>query len=64
MEKKKKQESWKNVDDYRNGKDQLRNAVIQHPDEDPKTSVYDYLKSKVNRQLWVIPYSQFKRGDK
>jgi hypothetical protein len=60
---KKREESWKNLEDYRKGKAQLKHAVLQHPDEDPKTSVYDYVKKNINRKLWVIPYSQFKRKD-
>jgi hypothetical protein len=61
MAKKHQEESWKNLDDYRKGKAQLQNAVLQHPEEDPKTSIFDYVKKNVNRKLWVIPYSQFKR---
>ena len=54
-------ESRKNYKRYIQGKDQLTNAVIQHPDEDAKTSVYDYMKGNVKRNLWVIPYDRFKR---
>jgi len=59
-----KDKSWKNVENYRKGKEPLANAVLQHPDEDPKTSIYDFMKKSINRKLWVIPYSQFKKGDK
>lgn len=59
-----KEKSWKNVENYRKGKEPLQNAVLQHPDEDPKTSVYDFMKKNIRRKLWVIPYSQFKKGDK
>ena len=54
-------ESRKNYKRYIQGKDQLKNAVIQHPDEDAKTSLYDYKKGNVKRNLWVIPYDRFKR---
>ena len=64
MMRKNRHDSWKNVDRYRHGKEQLKNAVLQHPDEDPKTSVYDFMKKNIRRKLWVIPYSEFKKGDK
>jgi hypothetical protein len=60
---KKKSESWQNLEDYRKGKEPLENAVVQHPDDDPKTSIYDFLKKSIKRKLWVIPYSRFKKGD-
>ena len=62
--KKERPESWKNLENYRKGKEQLKNAVLQHPEEDPKTSIYDFIKSETTRNLWVIPYSKFKKGDK
>jgi len=52
------------MEDYRKGKAQLKNAVVQHPDDDPKTSIYDYVKSNIKRKLWVIPYERFQKGDK
>lgn len=54
-------ESRKNYKKYIQGKDQLKNAVIQHPKEDPKSSIFDYVKGKVQRNFWVIPYDRFKR---
>jgi hypothetical protein len=62
--KKERPESWKNLENYRKGKEQLKNAVLQHPEEDPKTSIYDFIKRETKRNLWVIPYSRFKKGDK
>lgn len=59
--KKEKPESWKNAENYRKGKEQLKNAVLQHPEESEKTSIYDFVKKNIDRKLWVIPYSQFKR---
>ena len=61
MTKKHQEESWKNVEDYRKGKAQLKHAVVQHPEEDPKTSIFDYVKKNIDRKLWVIPYEKFKR---
>lgn len=60
----KKQESWKNQEQYRKGKSKLKHAVLQHPDDDPKTSIFDYLKRNTKRNLWVIPYERFIKGDK
>jgi hypothetical protein len=62
--KKSRPESWRNLENYRKGKEPLRNAVLQHPEEDPKTSIYDFIKRETRRKLWVIPYNQFKKGDK
>ncbi len=56
-----KDKSWENVRKYREGKEQLKNAILQHPDEDPKTSIYDFVKRNTIRKLWVIPFNQFKR---
>ena len=56
-----KPESWKNLENYRKGKEQLKNAIVQHPDDEPKTSIYDYVKKNINRKLWVIPFGKCKR---
>ena len=61
---KNQEKSWKNVENYRKGKEPLENAVLQHPDENPKTSIYDYVKKNIKRKLWVIPYDKFKKGDR
>jgi len=54
-------ESRKNYKRYIKGKEPLKNAAVQHPAEDPKTSVYDYLKGQVKRNFWVMPYDKFKK---
>lgn len=46
------------VKNYRAGKEPLRNAVLQHPEGN---AVYDYLKSKVQRNFWVIPYKDWQK---
>ncbi len=61
---KSKPESWKNLENYKKGKAELQNAILQHPEEDPKTSMYDFMKRNIKRRLWVKPYEQFKKGDK
>lgn len=55
-----KPESWSNVEKYRKGKARLENAVMQHPEDDPKTSIYDFVKRNIKRKLWVIPYDKLK----
>lgn len=60
-----KNNSQKNYENYRKGKSKLENAVLQHPEESTSNkSIYDFMKSKIKRTLWVIPYEQFKKGDK
>jgi hypothetical protein len=54
-------ESRRNYKKYIKGQEPLENAVIQHPDENEKTSIYDYVKGKVRRNFWVIPYDRFKK---
>jgi hypothetical protein len=50
-----KQESWKNLSDYRQGKDKLKNAILQHPEESnqPNGSMYEFIKKNIKRDLWV-----------
>ena len=61
----KKHQDWKNLENYRKGKEPLKNAVLQHPEEGKSgTSVYDFMQGEVKRNMWVIPYSQFKKRDK
>ena len=52
-------ESRKNYKKYIQGKEPLKNAMVQHPDEKTDTSIYDYLKGKVKRDFWIIPYERF-----
>jgi hypothetical protein len=47
-----KPESWKNLSDYRQGKDKLKNAVMQHP-QDNNNSMYEFIKKNIKRDLWV-----------
>ena len=54
--------SWKNFRDYRRGKAKLQNAILQHPEEDMETSVYSYMKNNINRNLYIKPYSEFKKN--
>lgn len=61
---KKRTSDWKNLENYRKGKEPLRNAVMQHPDEDPKTSIFDYVKRNIVKNFKVISYDKFKKGDK
>ena len=58
-------DSWKNYENYKKGKEQLRNSVLQHPDEaKDNKSMFNFIKSNIKRNMWVIPYERFKKGDK
>lgn len=53
--------TFKNLDNYRKGKEPLKNAVLQHPEGN---DVYDYLKKNVNRDFWVTPLSKWQSAQK
>jgi hypothetical protein len=55
------EKTHKNVDNWRKGKEPLRNAVMQHPEGN---DVYDYLKQKVERNFWVIPFKNWEKKQK
>lgn len=55
------EKTHKNVDNWRKGKEPLRNAVMQHP---AGNDVYDYLKQKVERNFWVIPFKNWEKKQK
>jgi hypothetical protein len=56
----KKDPSWDNLKKYVKGREKLKNAVLQHPEED-SNSVYRYMKGKVERNMWVVPFKQFEK---
>ena len=61
----KKNDSQQNYENYRKGKSKLENAVLQHPEEsNGGKSVYDFMKGEVRRDMWVIPFDQFKKRNK
>ena len=53
--------TFKNLENYRKGKEPLKNAVLQHPEGN---DVYDYLKKNVNRDFWVTPLSKWQSAQK
>ena len=55
------EKTHKNVNDWRKGKEPLKNAVMQHP---AGNDVYDYLKKNVERNFWVIPFSTWEKKQK
>ena len=55
------EKTHKNVDNWRKGKEPLRNAVMQHPEGN---DVYDYIKKNVERNFWVIPFSGWEKKQK
>ena len=60
---KKKHSSWKNYKNYIGRKEQLKNAVLQHPEES-ENSIYDFMQKNINRQFWIKPYSDWKKDKK
>jgi len=66
MSKKKKNSSqinYKKYFDYRRGKgkpEKLKNAVLQHPDDDDN-SIYGYMQKKKKRHLWTVNFEQFQK---
>lgn len=55
------EDSHKNVEKYRNGKEPLKNAVLQHP---TGNDVYDFLKKNVDRGFWVTPFNKWQKVQK
>lgn len=61
MKPKKRDSSWKNLEDYNQGKDRLKHAILQHPEEDAgDTSIYNYMKGETNRSGWIMPFNQYR----
>ena len=66
MSKKKKNSSqinYKKYFDYYSGKgkpEKLKNAVLQHPDDDDN-SIYAYMQKKKKRHLWTVNFEQFQK---
>jgi hypothetical protein len=55
------EKTHKNVDNWRKGKEPLKNAIMQHPEGN---DVYDYLQKKVERNFWVTPFSSWEKRQK
>ena len=55
------EKTHQNYKKYREGKEPLRNAVLQHPEG---SDVYDYLLNKVERNFWVIPFKDWQKTQK
>ncbi len=60
MAKKSRPESWKNVEAHRKGKAQLKNAVLQHPEDTKATSIYDFVKRNISKKLSVVSYDKYR----
>ena len=59
---KKKNSSYNNYLNHLKGKEPLANAILQHPDEpDSDKSMYSYIKGKVNRNIWIMPWKKFRK---
>jgi len=55
------EKTHQNYKNYRAGKEPLKNAVLQHPEG---SEVYDYVKGKVQRNFWVIPFAKWEKNQK
>ena len=55
------EKSFKNLENYKKGKEPLKNAVLQHP---TGNDVYDFLKKNIDRDFWVTPFSQWQKKQK
>lgn len=55
------EKTFKNLENYRKGKEPLRYASLQHPTGD---DVFDYLKKKVTRDFWLIPFAKWQKIQK
>jgi hypothetical protein len=53
--------TFKNLENYRKGKEPLKNAVLQHP---TGNGVYDYLQKNINRDFWIKPMDQWQKTQK
>ena len=53
--------SNKNIENYRKGKEPLRNAVMQHP---AGNDVYDFLQKNVERNFWITPFKEWQKKQK
>jgi hypothetical protein len=51
----------KNIDNYRKGKEPLKNAVMQHP---TGNDVYNFLQKNIERDFWVTPFSKWQNSQK
>jgi hypothetical protein len=55
------EKTHKNVDNWRKGKEPLKNAVMQHPEGN---DVYDYLKGNIERNFWVTSFDSWQKRQK
>jgi len=55
------EKTHKNVENWRKGKEPLKNAVMQHPEGN---DVYDYLQKNIERNFWVTPFKSWEKRQK
>ena len=53
--------SFKNLENYRKGKEPLKNAVMQHP---AGNDVYDFLQKNIERNFWITPFKDWQKKQK
>ena len=65
MKKNKQDSSWLNYKNYSKGKERLKHGILQHPDESPdNNSVYNFIKNKINKGRWIMPFNQYEKMGK
>ena len=55
------EKTHKNVENWRKGKEPLRNAVMQQPEGN---DVYDYLQKNIERNFLVTPFKSWEKRQK
>jgi len=55
------EKTHKNFDNWKKGKEPLRNAMLQHPEGN---EVYDYIKKNVERNFWVTSFDSWQKRQK
>jgi hypothetical protein len=61
-----KDASWTNIKDWAKGTARLEHGILQHPDEDPKTSIYNFISGEKTKrkELHIMPFGQFEKMGK
>lgn len=52
-------QGMKNYTEYLKGKEPLKHTVLPHAPGDEK--IHDYIKSKMGRNTWVVPFNQWQK---
>lgn len=64
---KQKATSWNNVKNWAKGKERLKNAILQHPEEEnSEKSIFNYVKGKVEKRKssHILPFKNYEKMGK